>query len=68
MTNLTLFHASTLGVSTREAVQGKTVEIKSPIKRLGLLTFSGYRFGVNTPRVAGIVTMVALEDCLFWVP
>ena len=27
----------------------------TPIKRLGLLTFSGYRFGVNSPRVAGIV-------------
>ena len=26
-----------------------------PVKRLGLLTFSGYRFGVNSPRVAGVV-------------
>ena len=55
MTTLTLFDDSTLWVSSREAVSAKTVEIKSPIKRLGLLTFSGYRFGVNSPRVAGIV-------------
>ena len=27
----------------------------APIKRLGLLTFSGYRFGVNSPQTAGIV-------------
>ena len=26
----------------------------SQLKRLGLLAFSGYRFGVNSPRVAGI--------------
>ena len=26
-----------------------------PVKRLGLLTFSGYRFGVNSPQTAGIV-------------
>ncbi len=26
----------------------------APIKRLGLLTFSGYRFGVNSPQAAGI--------------
>ena len=25
------------------------------MKQLGLLTFSGYRFGVNTPEEAGIV-------------
>jgi len=27
----------------------------SQLKRLGLLTFSSYRFGMNSPRVAGIV-------------
>lgn len=41
MTTLTLFDDSTLWVSSREAVPAKTVEIKSPIKRLVLLTFAG---------------------------
>lgn len=27
----------------------------TPVKRLGLLTFSGYRFGVNSPQTAGVV-------------